>query len=437
MKSFFDFMSEIKSSDLALAIGAPIGAGPFCGFGSGTISDNQLNVYPYPTYTDDRANRVKDRVVAHSFHQPNSQEGKKINFGCISRDSQIYINTDSVLQVPIQGEATNFNEVFLFAVHTKVNDPIENPVNFVAYWNNSSVSFYRLHKESQDVYYPVTSGSRVPLLSDHDVINDSKFTYEYLETTVRSCCPSYDTGYQTNMVLIGIYGTGINALTSLEESFAIVPYNSIWPAPLTYNLTIHSAFMESINKMESKLLGINQSVVEYMENELAKIKEEVAKQTAMALLPIGSIILWEGETIPDGWVEYTKAQGKYIMGYKEGGIQVSNKTVLGNVGDMYNPSNPYHLTLSPEDIPAHYHGLGVVGGKIGGNANTRCQPSSYVYRNTTINGNYGGSNGLYKGTALTSRNFSDAENFREETSTEVKLANIPPTVTLRYIQKIS
>jgi hypothetical protein len=437
MKSFFDFMSEIKSSDLALAIGAPMGAGPFCGFGSAVINEGQLNVYPYPTYTNDRANRIKDRVVAHSFHQPNSTEGNKINFGCISRDSQIYINTDSVLQVPIQGEKSTFNEVFLFAVHTKVEDPIENPVNFVAYWNNSSISFYRLHKESEDIYYPLTSSSRTPVLSDHDVINDSKFTYEYLESAVRSCCPSYDTGYQTNMVLIGIYGTGINAITGLDESFAIVPYNSVWPTQIPYNRTLHSAFMESIQSIESKLAGINQTVVEYMENELAKIKEEVAKQTAMALLPVGSIILWEGETIPNGWVEYTKAQGKYIMGYKEGGIQVSNKTVLGNVGDMYNPANPYHLILGPKDIPAHYHGVGLVGGKIGDNAKTRCQPSSYTDRDTGINGPYGGSVGLHEGTALTSRNFSDAENYQEEVSTEVKLANIPPTVTLRYIQKVS
>lgn len=44
MKTYFQFESLIKSKDVAEGIACPIGAGPFCGFGSVTVDGNTLKV---------------------------------------------------------------------------------------------------------------------------------------------------------------------------------------------------------------------------------------------------------------------------------------------------------------------------------------------------------------------------------------------------------
>ena len=46
MKTYFDYEGIIKSKDAAEAIAAPVGIGPFCGFGSATIVNNAITLLP-------------------------------------------------------------------------------------------------------------------------------------------------------------------------------------------------------------------------------------------------------------------------------------------------------------------------------------------------------------------------------------------------------
>lgn len=46
MKTYFDYEGIIKSKDTAEAIAAPVGIGPFCGFGSATIVNNAITLLP-------------------------------------------------------------------------------------------------------------------------------------------------------------------------------------------------------------------------------------------------------------------------------------------------------------------------------------------------------------------------------------------------------
>ncbi len=46
MKTYFDYEGIIKSKDAAEAIAAPVGIGPFCGFGSAVINNNAITISP-------------------------------------------------------------------------------------------------------------------------------------------------------------------------------------------------------------------------------------------------------------------------------------------------------------------------------------------------------------------------------------------------------
>lgn len=46
MKTYFDYEGIIKSKDAAEAIAAPVGIGPFCGFGSAVINNNVITISP-------------------------------------------------------------------------------------------------------------------------------------------------------------------------------------------------------------------------------------------------------------------------------------------------------------------------------------------------------------------------------------------------------
>lgn len=70
-----------------------------------------------------------------------SEDGElpDVNFGCISRDGYVFISDEQTLTIEnIQGTQGSTEEVLLFAVHTTISEPVDNPVDFVAYWNESS-----------------------------------------------------------------------------------------------------------------------------------------------------------------------------------------------------------------------------------------------------------------------------------------------------------
>lgn len=76
-------------------------------------------------------------------------------------------------------------------------------------------------------------------------------------------------------------------------------------------------------------------------------------------LPIGSVILWENETIPDGWAVLTAAIDKYILGAEVDGD-------VGSSGGSNTHSHP-NTGLTTDQVADHTHtaheGTGSTGGK--------------------------------------------------------------------------
>ena len=51
----------------------------------------------------------------------------------------------------------------------------------------------------------------------------------------------------------------------------------------------------------------------------------------MPLVAIGSIMLWDTSTPPNGWEVYTAAQGRFVMGYISNGINIYDNPKQGNL----------------------------------------------------------------------------------------------------------
>ena len=193
MKTYFKYEGIIKSKEAAEAIAAPSGLGPFCGFGSATINGNKLVVSPQGVAGSKYANVIKDRIMARYMAKA-SEDGElpDVNFGCISRDGYVFISDEQTLTIEnIQGTQGSTEEVLLFAVHTTISEPVDNPVDFVAYWNESSESFYTLFKKSLDIYYPIAEENRTPDIINNDVYSNYDMTYSNLLEMVESACPYY------------------------------------------------------------------------------------------------------------------------------------------------------------------------------------------------------------------------------------------------------
>lgn len=463
MKTYFKFNGTLSSKDIVEAISSPIGIGPFAGFGSGTISDDGTKITIKAGNINDRAtvneklqSLISDRILARYIPKYEGLEAADINFGCISRDGYIYTNPNGTLELPIQGTKSGLNEVLVFAKHTRVTEPVDNPVEFEAYWNQSTICFYDLFKKSLDPYYPTPVNQREINFINNDplvkVVDDSDnrkiFSYEYLIAQVAQAVNNYSS---ENMVLVGIYGKGSNKLTSTSiiEPFAIVPYGSVWPTQVPYNTAIHGSLSESLKRIEAILSDwdSNNSIKRYVENTLTKFKEDINKTVALASLPQGSILLWDSSNIPDGWEEVTAAQGKILMGYLEGGITVKGSKVLTSLGATYTPasSQEYDFTIDASNLPRHAHAMGVTlsESQVNVTEGTIKLPmiQSYGNRNNALNGSVGGDNNttieVQQGAIVTSYNLTAAGSFNTQSNKDnLQIEKLPPTITMKFIRKV-
>lgn len=450
MKTYFKYEGIIKSKEAAEAIAAPSGLGPFCGFGSATINGNKLVVSPQGVSGSKFANVIKDGITAR-YMSKDSEEGElpDINFGCISRDGYIFISDEQTLTIEnIQGTQGSTDEVLLFAVHTTISEPVDNPVDFVAYWNESSESFYELYKKSLDIYYPISEENRNPNVLNNDIYSDYSMTLSNLLEMVETACPYYSNN-KSSVVLIGIYGKGTDAMTKRNENFAIVPYQGKFQE-IPYTTATHSMMKESITKVEKMSTGFPVedengnllNIKQYIDGQLEALRKEFSDSLNTASLPIGSIILWETDVIPEGWAEYTKASGRIVIGYQAGGIQIGDEMMLQNIGDFYTPTKGnFVIKLKGDDLPRHRHALGVSRGKQDDANNwVNVRPQSFFNRETGLNGDFGRgtpTKGIQDGAIVVSWNLI-GESFLQETSVDtLTIEKLPPTITLRYIQKIS
>lgn len=347
MKTYFDYEGIIKSKDAAEAIAAPVGIGPFCGFGSATIVNNAITLLPNGEPTSPAYQAIKDRILSRYMTKAaDSGEGPDTNFGCIARDGTIYISDSANISIPnIEGSKGSNEDVIVFAYHTPLEEPVQNPVQFRAFWNESN-SFYSLYKKSVDPLYPTPKDSRN--LSKTNVLEDNELSYESL---VNRAMASVSQGLvdKSSMVLIGIYGQGTNSIDNTVEKYSIVPYAGKFPQLVEYNTAIHGMQQANIETLLRLLQGFpNFDIKAYIDEKLGGM--------AGANIPRGLIAMWNGVSVPEGWalcngqivedLQTPDLSGKFIVGWSSGN---EDYNLIGNTGGQEK------VTLSTQEIPSHVH----------------------------------------------------------------------------------
>ena len=386
MKTYFDYEGIIKSKDAAEAIAAPIGIGPFCGFGSAVITNNAITISPNGEPTSPAYLAMKDRIIARYMTKASdSGEGPEVNFGCIARDGMIFISDAATISIPnIEGSKGSNEDVIVFAYHTPLEEPVQNPVQFRAFWNESN-SFYSLYKKSVDPLYPNAKGSRN--LSKINVLEDTELTYESLANRAMA---SVAQGLvdKSSMVLVGIYGQGINSMDNTVEKYSIVPYGGRFPQPVEYNTAIHGIQQSNVETLLRLLQGFpNFDIKAYIDGKLGSMEG--------SSIPRGLIAMWNGIQVPNGWalcngqivddLQTPDLSGKFVVGWKSGN---EDYNLIGNTGGQDK------VTLTTPEIPSHVHnfadayyieandGIGINGSQWIGNklygSNKTDRDNSYV-----------------------------------------------------------
>lgn len=386
MKTYFDYEGIIKSKDAAEAIAVPIGIGPFCGFGSAVITNNAITISPNGEPTSPAYLAMKDRIIARYMTKASdSGEGPEVNFGCIARDGMIFISDAATISIPnIEGSKGSNEDVIVFAYHTPLEEPVQNPVQFRAFWNESN-SFYSLYKKSVDPLYPSAKESRN--LSKINVLEDTELTYESLANRAMA---SVAQGLvdKSSMVLVGIYGQGINSMDNTVEKYSIVPYGGRFPQPVEYNTAIHGIQQSNVETLLRLLRGFpNFDIKAYIDEKLGSMEG--------SSIPRGLIAMWNGTQVPNGWalcngqivndLQTPDLSGKFVVGWQSGN---EDYNLIGNTGGQEK------VTLTTPEIPSHVHnfadayyieahdGLGINGTQwIGNNlygSNKTDRDNSYV-----------------------------------------------------------
>lgn len=347
MKTYFDYEGIIKSKDAAEAIAAPIGIGPFCGFGSAVITNNAITISPNGEPTSPAYLAMKDRIIARYMTKASdSGEGPEVNFGCIARDGMIFISDAATISIPnIEGSKGSNEDVIVFAYHTPLEEPVQNPVQFRAFWNESN-SFYSLYKKSVDPLYPSAKESRN--LSKINVLEDTELTYESLANRAMA---SVAQGLvdKSSMVLVGIYGQGINSMDNTVEKYSIVPYGGRFPQPVEYNTAIHGIQQSNAETLLRLLQGFpNFDIKAYIDEKLGSMEG--------SSIPRGLIAMWNGTQVPNGWalcngqivddLQTPDLSGKFVVGWQSGN---EDYNLIGNTGGHEK------VTLTTQEIPSHVH----------------------------------------------------------------------------------
>lgn len=347
MKTYFDYEGIIKSKDAAEAIAAPIGIGPFCGFGSAVITNNAITISPNGEPTSPAYLAMKDRIVTRYMTKASdSGEGPEVNFGCIARDGMIFISDAATISIPnIEGSKGSNEDVIVFAYHTPLEEPVQNPVQFRAFWNESN-SFYSLYKKSVDPLYPSAKDTRN--LSKINVLEDTELTYESLANRAMASV-AQGVVDKSSMVLVGIYGQGINSMDNTVEKYSIVPYGGRFPQPVEYNTAIHGMQQSNVETLLRLLQGFpNFDIKAYIDEKLGNM--------AGSNIPRGLIAMWNGTQVPNGWalcngqivddLQTPDLSGKFVVGWQSGN---EDYNLIGNTGGQDK------VTLTTPEIPSHVH----------------------------------------------------------------------------------
>lgn len=472
---YFNYGDKIRSRRIAEAIGIPSGIGPICGFGSAKVQNDTLLVYPYALGDSNSASEIEEdrdplrfitRGKVNSRYIPGEDVTQPM-YALIARDGTLWRSTtenNNCISVPISG--TSSNEVLLFAVHSPITEAVDNPVTFKAFYNNSGVDFYKIYKEASNIYWPKTDEDligNITSVDEDDPFLTSKSTFNFLEDKAKSAIPEFNSNINA-WVLIGIYGEGYNEPTQKMEKFSIVPYQGQGISELPYSYGIHNFLVKAINRIETFLFkGLPlkadntrfQSLYEYIEYQSSRYTTDLSKELSdlknlveQNILQPGSIILWDGDQVPDGWEDYSVAAGRVVIGYAgTSGINTAQGMMLTRPGDVYNPkadNGQYVFTIKGQDLPKHYHAIGFSDIELKDNAGTgdNAIPTNFSNRNTNINGtwepkrnrNTQYTNGAIR-TSLNLNSTSGSGAITETPKETLEIDKLIPAITLRYIRK--
>ena len=248
------------------------------------------------------------------------------------------------------------------------------------------------------------------------------------------------------------------------EKFSIVPYQGQGISELPYSYGIHNFLVKAINRIETFLFkGLPlkadntrfQSLYEYIEYQSSRYTTDLSKELSdlknlveQNILQPGSIILWDGDQVPDGWEDYSVAAGRVVIGYAgTSGINTAQGMMLTRPGDVYNPkadNGQYVFTIKGQDLPKHYHAIGFSDIELKDNAGTgdNAIPTNFSNRNTNINGtwepkrnrNTQYTNGAIR-TSLNLNSTSGSGAITETPKETLEIDKLIPAITLRYIRK--
>lgn len=297
---------------------------------------------------------------------------------------------------------------------------------------------------------------------------------------VNSMLNNYYTKSEINDIVAGLGGGGsgtmdghnVMSTTQLGEArtgkyLVMNKFADSETKPSRLDVDFNSLYTDIKNKLVGEGFGQGGS------GEGGGIAAETIQGWIAAVMPIGSIMLWDGSNPPSGWEVYTAAQGRFVMGYIPGGINIYNnpkqdnldwKNVLTSVGSTYDPATPganvnaYGVSISGVDIPLHQHAMAVGKSKSGDNNHNVISPANwrsigdnldsdvkngYPYGtdknradnygiNSTTNWYMSGPNinrtGEAVWTSLTSSNW---------TSNYLAINKLLPTIALHYIKRVS
>lgn len=364
MKNYFEYNSQISSIELAQAIASPIAPGPFAGFSYAEIIEESgkatiLRVHSKPDLTmKGQCNYLEsiDNIVRRNISKLNTGSGVSssyINFGCIARDGSIHTSAQEIIDVTIQGEKGTLNEVLLFAEHIPVTEKIENPITFIAEWNNSDAdnSLYKLYKSSVNPQL----GSDI---LNQDPSKDSTLSYDHLNNKLKQV--STYASKESSLVFIGAYGTGVNDLGDVED-FALVPYFGKFPVELSYNTYIHNILFNSISALQRATQTVKRTLgmVELWAGKevpanyhLCDGSELNAKEYPDLYDAIGDVFnnasTHDGGTYTTskGYFRLPDLRGRFIVGYHD------NDKDYQSIG---NASGEKTHTLTEAEMPQHSH----------------------------------------------------------------------------------
>lgn len=390
-KTYFNFEQPITSKSLVEAISIPHGIGPFCGFGGHKLSpdgttliitaepSNGNSVSADGSFYNLFYNTIHDRIKARNIYK--GSEDPATNFGCISRDGYIWTSSEESIEIPLEGSQGVSPDIIVVAVHSPLEEAVENPVEFRAFWSQSSNGFYDLYRKSIDPGYPKKVGNRdLSVMDENDPYMNSSLTFENLETTLIGALPP-GVWSQDTMCIIGVYGSGNNAMNDgAIENYRIIPYESKFPMVLNHTTAEYGLIRAVLERLLLLTKGVPDdysSIIEYLTKNLNSGTINTTITNTTAAMPKGSIIMWYGsqKTIPGGWelcdggvsVNDPAITKPNLMGRVPVGLSTSS----GDYSTISAIGGNDKITIKLDQIPQHRHRIALGQAKWGDNANTR------------------------------------------------------------------